>query len=424
MKKISILLFALFAAKMLFAQFNSIDTSMYSPALGMEKMVDILLPPGYYDNPDEHYPVIYFLHGAGGNQNSYSWIYSFTYTMINSGSVHPFILVKPNGNCPPYMGSSYTNSILYGNYEDYIVYDLVAWIDSTYRTIPERQFRCITGHSMGGGGSASLAFDHSDVYHGFAGHAGLMNFDTTMAIWIPEILQENIPGPPYSYTYGAGIYTDLMYTGAGAYSPNLNNDSISVDLPLDENGARIDSVWAKWQPFDNCCRVKQISASDELGIFFSVGINDELGIFPSNLVFRDTLDMLGLDYEFLITQGDHTLTTEMMQAGYEFLDSLMWIEVGTPDHTSPGLVSNLSLSVNPNPIIDRATLQIDLKKAETLEVRVFNPTGREILAWAVPSGTGRHFEQEFSLSGYEPGIYFIRVRSSQEVITKKIIKVR
>ncbi len=423
MKKFTVLFIAFVAANMLFAQYNKIDTSIYSPALGEDKMVDILLPPGYYDNPDEHYPVIYFLHGAGGNQNSYSTIYSHTYSMINNGTVHPFILVKPDGSCPPYMGSVYVNSILYGNYEDYLVFDLVAWIDSTYRTIPERQFRCITGHSMGGGGAAGLASHHPDVYRGFAGHAGTMNFDTTMTIWVPEILDEIGGPPPYNYYYGAGTYTNFLFTGSGAFSPNLNNPTF-VDLPLDENGVMIDSVFAKWKQFDNCCLVKQVTASDNLGIFFSCGSNDELGVFPGNLLYRDTLDMLGLDYEFLITQGDHTFSPEMIQAGYIFLDSIMWTTVGTEDHYPSAGGERMKVSVHPNPTTGMTCINLFSGEAGTITIQVRNAAGVKVYENCIKTGPGFRHEERIDLSGQAPGIYFIQTGTITETLVNKIIKIR
>jgi hypothetical protein len=302
--------------------------------------------------------------------------------------------------------------------------DLVAWVDSTYRTIPERQFRCITGHSMGGGGAAGLASEHPDVYRGFAGHAGTMNFDTTMAIWIPDILQENGGAPPYNYDYGAGIYTDFMFTASGAFSPNLSNAPTYVDLLLDENGVMIDSVFAKWKQFDNCCLVKQVSAADELGIFFSCGEFDELGVFPSNLLYRDTLEMLGLEYEFLITQGDHTFSAEMIQAGYIFLDSIMWTTVGTEDHYPSAGGESMKVSVHPNPTTGMTSINLCLGEAGTITIQVRNAAGVKVYENCIKTGPGYRHEERIDLSDQAPGIYFIQTETITETLVNKIIKIR
>jgi S-formylglutathione hydrolase FrmB len=324
MKKFKLISVFLLVANLMFAQFNLIDTSFYSPSLNTVKMVDVLLPSDYYTNPDEHYPVVYFLHGATENQNSYGIILSWTQNLIQDSIINPIILVKPDGSCAPYLGSFYVNSLLYGNYEDYIVNDLTSWIDSTFRTIPERQFRCITGHSMGGMGSAYLALKHPDIYRGFASHSGSLNVDTMMSVWIPLILEENGGSPPYTYTYGIDTLTSLMFTQAGAYSPNMNNPPSYVNFPLDPEGFLINSVFMDFKQNDASHLVKQITQSDDLGIFFSCGSNDQLYLYCTNIAFRDTLDLLGLEYEFLTTNGNHNLSYEMMVSGLQFLDSLMY----------------------------------------------------------------------------------------------------
>jgi S-formylglutathione hydrolase FrmB len=419
MKKITLFLFLLAVSVCLFGQYNKIDTSFYSPSLGQEKLVDILLPPDYFNNPDEHYPVVYFLHGAGGNQNSYSGIYSHTYSMINNGTIHPIILVKPDGSVPPYSGSCYTNSIFYGNYEDYIVYDLTAWIDSTFRTIPERNFRCITGHSMGGLGSATLGCKHPDVYRGFASHGGTMNFDTTLVIWLPLIYEENGGTPPYSYPWGAGTYTNFLYTGGGAWSPNLNNPPTMVDYPLDENGVIIDSVLLKWRQHDICCVAKQVTPEDNLGIFFSCGTNDDHQLYPSNELFRDTLDMLGLDYVFLTTNGDHSLSPIMIYEGYKFLDSLMYSVVGMEENGVEG--SRLKVRGFPNPTRSIYSIDISPEQPEEVMVQLYDLMGKSMINPIEMKISGSEV-LKIDLSDKKPGIYLCKIQVGSETITKKVVR--
>jgi len=70
MKTIPFLSAILLTAATLIGQSNYFDTIFYSPALDKEKMVRVYLPPGYAENHELHYPVIYFLHGWGGNQST------------------------------------------------------------------------------------------------------------------------------------------------------------------------------------------------------------------------------------------------------------------------------------------------------------------------------------------------------------------
>ena len=63
-----------------------------------------------------------------------------------------------------YGGSFFTNSVTTGNWEDFIVRDLVAFVDGRYRTLRRPASRAIAGHSMGGYAAIKLAMKHPDVF--------------------------------------------------------------------------------------------------------------------------------------------------------------------------------------------------------------------------------------------------------------------
>ncbi|MEZ5196980.1 MAG: alpha/beta hydrolase-fold protein [Bacteroidales bacterium] len=424
MKKFKLISVMLLTVITLAAQYNVINTTHYSPSLNQEKPVKIYLPPDYYTDSTEHYPVIYFLHGAGNDQTSYPGFVSWTQSLINNETIHPVIVVFVNGDCPPYWGSVYANSALYGNYEDYIVYDLVTFIDTTFRTIPERPYRCITGHSMGGGGSAKLAIKHPDIYRGFASHAGIMNFDTVLTLWQPIILQENGGSPTYNYYWGAGTYTNFIFTGAGGWSPNLNNPETFVDFPYDSLGNVINCILMKWKQHDNSSIIKQISPADNLGIFFSCSTEDQHQLYPTNEMFRDTLVMLGLDYTFLTTTGDHNLSPEMIQAGMVFLDSIMFIATGTNEALSNQHSFVVKFSVNPNPVFNETEIIIELTENIITTLDILDMTGKVLESYKDPGKRTDKIDLKINLSGLYPGIYFCRVKMGNEMVTKKIIKVR
>ena len=89
----------------------------YSNVLQVDCGYTIHLPEGY-DNSDEHYPVLYFLHGFGANHYLvYGGIHDIVDSLISLGQVDPFIIVRPDGSASPYLGSFYTNSALYGDFE-------------------------------------------------------------------------------------------------------------------------------------------------------------------------------------------------------------------------------------------------------------------------------------------------------------------
>ncbi len=291
-----------------FAQGAIVNTSFYSKSAGKNRGVQIYLPQGYNQlDSTVRYPVIYFLHGAGVNHTYYTDLFGVFNNLIAAHLVTPFIAVKPDGSAPPWGGSYYTNSELYGNFEDYIVYDLVELIDSAYNTIPSREKRAIMGHSTGAFGSMKLALKHPDIYCGVVANSGPLDFKH-FSDWIPLILAENGGAPVslYNPNAGSGTYrTFFFYSMAGAFSPNLNNTPYPVDFPLDSLGNWIDSVWNRWAVHDPAFLAKNITLDSDLTIFFDCGTRDEYGVYPFSKAFADSLDKLGLPYEFQSFNGSH-----------------------------------------------------------------------------------------------------------------------
>ncbi|MES1160752.1 MAG: alpha/beta hydrolase-fold protein [Bacteroidota bacterium] len=129
------------------------------------RRLSIYLPPDY-DKSNQHYPVVYFLHGFGINDSLVVALSKFDKLMdtaILSRHVRPMIIVFPN-SFTRYGGSFYTNSSLTGNWADYIVKDVVDYVDKNFRTIPQRSSRGIAGHSMGGHGALKLAMQYPGIF--------------------------------------------------------------------------------------------------------------------------------------------------------------------------------------------------------------------------------------------------------------------
>ena len=114
-----------------------ITSYFYSDALGYDMYYEIVLPPSYESNPDSTYPSIYFLHGFGLDYSWYGSVVSVFEDMMASGEIRESILIKPDGSVIPYLGSMYTNSGYNGQFEDYIVQDLISHIDGFYNTIDQ-----------------------------------------------------------------------------------------------------------------------------------------------------------------------------------------------------------------------------------------------------------------------------------------------
>ncbi len=133
----------------------------------IRKMV-IYLPPGYDKSAknNSRYPVIYFFptpevsYRAEFNLEGAQGLFD---RAIASGVIDKFIFVSVDMNTP--LGCSwYVNSPVTGNWEDFMVQDLVPYIDANFRTLPTRDARAISGEFMGAYGAIRFGMRHPDVF--------------------------------------------------------------------------------------------------------------------------------------------------------------------------------------------------------------------------------------------------------------------
>ncbi|MCH7407846.1 alpha/beta hydrolase-fold protein [Belliella sp. DSM 111904] len=133
-----------------------------SDGLQMERRLTVYTPPGY-ESSAEKYPVLYLLHGAGGDEEA--WISlgrtaQILDNLINQGKAKPMIVVMPNGNviqdAAPgegtlgfYKPQFMIPKTMDGTYEENFM-EIVNFIDKNYRTVPQKSHRAIAGLSMGG----------------------------------------------------------------------------------------------------------------------------------------------------------------------------------------------------------------------------------------------------------------------------------
>ncbi len=170
------------------------DISIYSPSLGMNRLLGVYTPAGYDPEGDERYPVVYFLHGENYGYSIYwgSWGQMKTSldNLIGTQQISPMIVVTPDGTGPPFGSGYWTNSELYGNFEDYVFEDVVAAIDSLYRTIPTQSFRSLQGLSMGGYGSMKIALKHRELFRAAAAHSALLDLEAAVSLTADSVCAE------------------------------------------------------------------------------------------------------------------------------------------------------------------------------------------------------------------------------------------
>jgi S-formylglutathione hydrolase FrmB len=125
----------------------------------------VYLPPGY-DASAKRYPVIYFLPAPFGSYRNDFDVHGAQKLFdraIAGGAIGEFILVAPDLTTP--IGCSwYVNCPVTGNWDDFVVTELVPYIDANFRTRPGRDSRGIAGVFMGGYGAIRFAMCHPDVF--------------------------------------------------------------------------------------------------------------------------------------------------------------------------------------------------------------------------------------------------------------------
>lgn len=121
----------------------------------------VCVPPGYDEDQDRRYPVVYFLHGAGGTESSDVGFYHRVLTEIDANAIEPVIYVFPNGG----KRSGYRDWAEQDvRPETMIMKELIPHIDQSFRTLADRRSRAIAGFSMGGGGALRLASKYPDQF--------------------------------------------------------------------------------------------------------------------------------------------------------------------------------------------------------------------------------------------------------------------
>ena len=148
----------------------------FSAENGMTRRMYVYTPAGYdRNNKSVKYPVLYLLHGGGGDEDAWSTLgrtCQILDNLIAQGKAKPMIVVMPNGNPNQYAAQTLgipvkTEVKKYAsNFDNYssLVADVLPYIEKNYPVIKNRKGRAVAGLSMGGGQSFFIAFRNVDVF--------------------------------------------------------------------------------------------------------------------------------------------------------------------------------------------------------------------------------------------------------------------
>ena len=122
----------------------------------------IVLPPSFDAEKSRQFPILYFLHGLGDNEQFFlhSGAWNLTEDMRESGELKDFLIATPDADATFYINSRNGKD----RYEDFLLLEFFPFIEKHYRVAPGRGHRAIAGISMGGYGALHLAFRHPQLF--------------------------------------------------------------------------------------------------------------------------------------------------------------------------------------------------------------------------------------------------------------------
>jgi S-formylglutathione hydrolase len=296
---------------------STVIDSLYSPALEgnlqgnpSTQPVKVYLPPHYENFPDNKYPVVYLLHcGDFFDYNTFYAHYNLlniVNQLISNKSIVPMIIVTPNavtkyGNC------NHTNSYVTGNWEDYLVQDVIGYVDSNYCVLDHPDSRGLSGFSIGGYGTVKTAMKHPSLFNsiGLIG-PGAVNFEDEMLntpVWRDGIIAASCMD---EFDPDAEGTIPIAFASAAAWAPDSTNKPILCRFPYTCDGVFIDSIWQRYLENDPLTMLPYYADSLRKinAIQFYIGDDDEwvsYGIEPFHQALLDN----GIKHGYEIYSGGH-----------------------------------------------------------------------------------------------------------------------
>jgi enterochelin esterase-like enzyme len=276
--------------------------------------VIVYLPPEYSQSYSKGYIAAFGLAGFGGNGKMLLNADPFDANieermnrLISEGKCGPMILVLVD--CfTKFGGNQYINSSATGRYEDYIIKEIVPFIDKNYNISAHAVF----GKSSGGYGALMLGMRNPEVFQGLVNHSGDAAFEYCYLPDVPKALNafRQAGGPkkwlkefwkkPNHHRKEDGPPLNILAMAA-YYSPNPQSQEMGVDMPFDlKTGQILQEVWNRWLSWDPTRIVEQYENSlKKLKlIFIDCGIKDEFNLQWGARIIHSKLEKMNIDHYY------------------------------------------------------------------------------------------------------------------------------
>lgn len=231
-----------------------------SPTLKMQRRMTVYTPAGYENSKRTKYPVLYLLHGAGGDEEA--WIAlgrtaQILDNLIAEGKAEPMIVVMTNGNAGEQAAPGenvenferipgmYQKGMMDGAFE-LAFPDVIKYVESHYRVYKDKKHRAIAGLSMGGYHSCHISHYYPDTfdYVGLFSAAIMPNEDTQCPVYlnIEEQLAAQFAKKPALYWIAIGN-TDFLYQANVDFRKTLDKNGYGYEYYETDGG----HIWKNWR---------------------------------------------------------------------------------------------------------------------------------------------------------------------------------
>ena len=287
------------------------------------RKVLVVTPPGYDENPNKRYPVVYYLHGywapVEAQQQGFR-LHEAVQAAAEAGN--ELIMVMPDG-FSKLRGGFYSSSPTVGDYESFIADDLVAWVDGNYRTIATRASRGLAGHSMGGYGTARIAMKRPEVFSSIYMMSACCLDPMQMTPEQARAIEAMTPEQVAAAQFGELAAVSTLAT----WSPDPSDDGfLKVYTGLKDDGTIDPLVNQRLAANSPVVLVPQYLPALNSLEAFAMDIGDKDFLLQGNAAFRAELDRFGVKYDFELYEGDHgnriaeRIRTEVLPFFGEHLD--------------------------------------------------------------------------------------------------------
>jgi enterochelin esterase-like enzyme len=241
-----------------------------SEILGRDVNYAVYLPPDYAIS-SRRYPVVYLLHGYTDDESGwiqFGEVNEAADRAIAARDIPPMIIVMPDGGVSFYI-NDYGNKV---RYEDMLIQEFIPYVDKTYRTRPKKEFRGVSGLSMGGWGALVLSMRHPDLFAACAAFSA--------AVWTDE---------------------DFMTIDDKAYEKMMS----PIFGPAPAGKDRLTPHYRSYSPLD---QAKSLSVDEIKKVRYYLDCGDDDFLFKGNAALHILLSERKVPHEFRVRDGGHTWT--------------------------------------------------------------------------------------------------------------------